>query len=333
MRLRPLIPTVLLCLMMLVLCNLAMVPWSHRLWYHQRLDDIQAAQNPDVVFVGNSLMDSRIDTKALNAGAKATNRRSFIPLNASLGASAPPDQALLMHYSVELHPELHTLVVGFYDFQLTVEPHLSPRDLTGNHLVAVDHRFPVAEIAQIYKLNRTEQMELQFLRAVPMAANRFNAWKYVELLRRDMGTIGMGTQVTNDMGRVGDFSLLEASSDADFDRQADEFLRNPTHFNASYESVFADARQHKLNVVLVLMPMSPSHRQGFYARRSWSAYVARLQTLSQQRGFTLIDASAWMPRGDQFSDVLHMTFPAAREFSYRLGFELAKAVPESKRVL
>jgi hypothetical protein len=34
-----------------------------------------------------------------------------------------------------------------------------------------------------------------------------------------------------------------------------------------------------------------------------------------------------MPREDEFSDVLHMTFPAASEFSYRLGEELAKRIP------
>src|ERR1700753_1156723 len=103
MRMRPLIPTVAVCLVMLTACNLAMVPWSRRLWYHQKLDNIQAAQAPDVVFIGNSLLDARIDPNALNAGATAENGGVFRPVNAALGASAPVDQALLMHYAVESH--------------------------------------------------------------------------------------------------------------------------------------------------------------------------------------------------------------------------------------
>ncbi|HEY4359150.1 MAG TPA: hypothetical protein VGN16_25610 [Acidobacteriaceae bacterium] len=327
MRTRPLIPTVIVCLVVLALCNLATVPWSRRLWYHERLDDIEAAQNPDIVFVGNSLMDARIDTNALNTGAAAADGTTFRPLNAALGASAPVDQALMMHYAVDLHPGLRTLVVGFFDFQLTEDVHLRPMELTGTHMIAVDPRFPVSEVAPIYHLDRTEQAQLRLLRAFPLAANRMNAWKYVELLRRRLGDMGATAHATNDMGRVEDFAALEAGSDADFDRQAHDFLQNPTHFSASYERVFADAARHNMKVVLVAMPASPAHSERFYTRASWSAYFARIRALAEQRGFIVIDATSWMPRQDEFSDVLHMTFPASSEFSYRLGKELATALP------
>jgi len=79
-----------------------------------------------------------------------------------------------------------------------------------------------------------------------------------------------------------------------------------------------------MRIVLVVMPMSPDHRSRFYARPSWKEYLGKLRELSQQRGFSVIDAEDWMPEADEFSDALHMTMPAASEFSYRVGEQLAQ---------
>ena len=326
MRSRPLFVTVSICILALVAANVAMVPWSRRLPWYRKLESIRAAKDPNVVFIDSSLLDARVDAAALDRGG-ATGKVSLRPVNAALGAAGPQDQNLLMEYATQLHPGIRTLVVGFMDFQMTNEIRVHAIDLTGNHMVAVDSRFPISEVAPLYDFGRADQAELQLLRWVPVAANRKNAWKYIELLRRSMSDVGLPQEATNSMGRVADFAGLEADSMETFDREAEQFLQNPSHFNTSFERIFDEARQHNLKVFLVLMPASPGHRERFYTRASWSAYKSKLQALSQQRGFTFVDASDWLPEQSQFMDALHMTLPSASDFSYRLGRELA-GVPQ-----
>jgi len=300
-----------------------MARWSRQLPYCQKLESIRLARDPDVLFVGNSLLASRIDAVALNKGG-ALRGVSFAPLNAALGGSDSYDQALTAQYAIQCHAGIRTLVVGFFDFQLTDQRRVKPLDLTGNHMVAIDGRFPVSEVAAIYHFNAVEAGELRMLRAVPMAANRASVWKYVELVRRSMGDVGMPHQAKNSMGRAADFAALEADSPQSFDTRAEAFLQYPSHFNVSYEHLFAEAEQAHMRIVLVVMPMSPDHRSRFYARPSWKEYLGKLRELSQQRGFSVIDAEDWMPEADEFSDALHMTMPAASEFSYRVGEQLAQ---------
>ncbi len=126
-------------------------------------------------------------------------------------------------------------------------------------------------------------------------------------------------------GRVADFAALEAGTPTHFDEEAGEYLNKPAAFNDSYESVFSEAQQHHLRVVIVLMPMSPTHRQTYYSRPSWGNYFSTERQQLEKRGFTVIDASDWMPRPDQFVDSLHMSAAGGSEFSFRIGKELRQA--------
>ena len=241
----------------------------------------------------------------------------------------PPEQRLLFHYAVQEHPGISTLVVGIYDFQLTAPDHSHLADLAGNRMVGIDHRFPSAEVVETYNFGARDRAELALVRALPMAANRSSAWKDVELLRRSMASIGMPAVATNSMGRVGDFAALEAGSSQIFDAQAQAFLADPEHFNTSYEAIFAQARKAKMNVAIVVMPMSPAHRAAFYARPLWGQYLQALERLSAGRDIRVIDASEWLPADGDFADHLHMTQDAAREFSLRIGCELPRAFAHS----
>lgn len=321
---RPFLPTLAICLIVLVAGNLAVERWSHRLPSQILLKQIRTSGSSNLLFIGNSLLAGHVDTAALNRGAMGTAGVRFQPLNAALGASEPPDQALLMECARKYHPEIKTLAVGFYDFQLTKEEHLRPADLTGNHIVGIQNSIPLSEVADIYQMHGLERLQLSLLRAIPMATNRKNIWKYVELMRRKMGEVGMPHQATNSMGRASDFSALEAGSPQRFDAEAEDFLRNPSRFNSSYERIFAQARQAHMRVVLILMPMSPSHRSLYYTRSSWTNYFTKLNELARQRGFTLIDASSWLPEEDQFVDRLHMSPLGVPKFSFRVGSKLAE---------
>jgi hypothetical protein len=303
--------------------NLGLGIWGHRLPYAQKLESIRTAHDPNLLLVGNSLLDHHLDDVALSQSA-AQGNLDIRPLNSALGASEPPEQRLLFNYALQSHAGIRTLVVGIYDFQLTAEDRSRLSDLTGNRMVGINRRFRPADVAAVYGFGTRERLEIAALQRLPMAANRANIWKYVELLRRSMGAMGMPAEATNSMGRVGDFAALEAGSPQIFDAQARSFLDRPDRFNASYEAIFGEARRRGMKVVVVVMPMSPYHHEVFYNRPLWSQYLDGLGGLARGRGIQVIDASGWMPEAADFADHLHMTQDAAHRFSIRLGGELAK---------
>lgn len=320
MKSRPLLPPLIASLLLLLVMELAAGAWSRRLPYFHKLEEIRSAQNPNLLFVGNSLLDGRVDASAIEAASSP--QLHLVPLDSALGATEPPDQLLLFDYSSQCHPGIKTLILGIYDFQLTAPDHSQLSDLTGNRVLAVDRRFPASEVAAVYGFDRFQSAQFDAMRALPIVAYRTNVWKYTELLRRKMEAMGMPAVATNSMGRVNDFAALEASSVESFDAQARAFLVNPA-LNQSYESMFDQARKDGMRVVVVLMPMSPSHRQTFYERPVWPQYKSAVESLLQQRGIRIIDASNWMPSETDFVDHLHMSDAAAHDFSARIGKLLA----------
>jgi hypothetical protein len=317
---QPLLISTLTAILALAALNLLIGAWSRKLPYYHKLENIRTAQDPDLLFVGNSLLDSHVDEEAF---AQASKDAHFKPLNSALGATLPPEQLLLFDYAVQNHPGIRILVLGIYDFQLTEADHSRLMDLTGNRMVGIDRRFPMSEIAAVYNFGPLDKLEIEGLRALPMISNRTNAWKDVELLRRFLGAMGMPPIATNSMGRVADFAALEAGSTNLFDANALAFLDHPDHFNSSYESMFRQANHVGMKVVIVVMPMSPWHRQVFYARPLWQQYLLAIENMARHRGIQVIDTSNWILTDNDFVDHLHMTPQAAHDFSVRLGSSLS----------
>jgi hypothetical protein len=331
----PLLSTVLVGLLELTAINVVMGLWSHRLPYVLKLESIRNAHEPNVVFIGNSLLDGHLDEPAFVSAASSRGDQ-LRPLNAALGASLAPEQQLLFQYTTETHRSVHMLVVGVYDFQLTANDRSTIGDLTGNRMVGLDPRFPPGEVATVYGFDFVGRIEVALFQHLPLIANRANIWKYVELLRRSMASMGMPRAATNTMGRVDDFAALEAASSRAFVEQADAFLQHPNHFNSSYESIFRQARQGDLHAVIVMMPMSPYHRQVFYSQPAWHEYMKALAALANQRGIDFLDASDWVQSEQDFADHLHMSPRGCQSFSVHLGEAIAKpstempAVPRSR---
>ncbi len=319
---RPLQPTVLAAILFLLTANLLLAAWSHRFPYYRKLEEIRKAQDPNLLFLGNSLLDGNVDAPAIEAAAAQHGVR-VAPLDAALGATQPPEHLLLFDYTTRCHPGMRVLVLGIYDFQLSESDAARPADLIGNRVLAVDPRFTFSEIASVYRFGPLQDAEFESLRILPLLAYRTNAWKYTELLRRKMESMGMPGEASNRMGRVSDFDLLEAASVQSFDAQARAFLAHPA-FNASYETLFSEARHADMKPVILVMPMSPSHRQQFYARPAWTQYLRTVETLARGQGIHLLDASDWMPSESDFVDHLHMSKEAASRFSTRLSGELAQ---------
>jgi hypothetical protein len=324
MTMRSLLSALLTAALVLTALNVLIGVWSHKLPYYQKLELIRNSHEPDLLFLGNSLLDQHLDE---NAFVEAAQRAQFRPLNAALAATQSPEQQLLFEYAVRSHAGIRTLVVGILDSQLTGEDHSRVVDLIGNRMVGVDPRFPVPEVQGVYGFSALDCAEIEALRAFPMAANRANAWRQVELLRRSMESIGMPQTAANSMGRADDFAeAMEFAQIDTLDAQARSFLNHRDRFNASYESIFSQARRTEMKVVIVVMPISPAHRALFYDRPLWRQYFAALEDLAFRRGIQFIDASQWMLLQQDFSDHLHMTPLTAHNFSVRLGAELARAV-------
>jgi hypothetical protein len=318
---RPLSLALLTAVILLIGLNLAIEARSHRLPVYRRLEAIRTSPDPNLLIVGNSLLEHSFDETAF---VQAAPDAHFRPLNSALSSTSPPEQLLLFDYATSVHPGIRDLVVGVFDFQLTVPDHSRLADLAGNHSVGIDPRYPVSEVAEVYGFGKLERLEIQAARALPMIAYRSNVWMYVELLRRSMGEIGMPHSVTNSMGRADDFAALEADSVKIFDTQAKSFIDHPVNFNTSFESMFGQAQRGGIGIVIVVMPMSPYHRQRFYSRALWHQYLAAVADLARQRGIRVIDASDWMLPEQDFVDHLHMTHEAGSNFSARLGSVLAK---------
>jgi hypothetical protein len=319
MKARPLLSPAIAALLLLLTMQVFMAAWSRRLPYSQKLNDIRDAQNPNVLFVGNSLLDGRVDAPAMEEAS--TPRLPIVPLDSALGATEPPEHLLLYEYSTRCHPHMRLLVLGIYDFQLTAQKRPRVRELTGNRVLAVDHRFPVTEVAAAYGFDLWEDVQLEAMRVLPIVAYRSNAWRYAELLRRKMESMGMPQAATNSMGRVTDFAALEPTSVSSFDSQAHVFLAQPK-LNASYETMFTEAENAGMKIVVVVMPMSPSHREIFYSRPLWAQYLEGVRVLAEERGIRVIDASNWMASDEDFVDHLHMSMAAAHIFSIRLGNQI-----------
>jgi hypothetical protein len=319
---RTLRATLVLCLVFLAAANLLASRETTRLYFARKLAAIDSVHNANLVYVGASQLDDHDDPIALNRGATLGNL-TLTPVNAALGNSSPADQALLFQEAVRANPNLHTLVIGFIDFQMTTEFHFTPFQLLGNHLIAVDPRFPIADVDTIYQYNPVESLELRALRALPAIAYRSNTWQRVEVLRRSFGGTGLPHEASNQWGRAADFADTFDASRRTFDADSARFLAGPAVFAPSYQHIFDLAAQHHMHIVLVVMPVPPLHREVLYARPAWHAYLTRLQQMCAQRGYTLLDGSAWVDSPFKFDDIVHLNRAGVADFQFRLGRDIA----------
>lgn len=323
MRGRRLIPVLVSTALLVLLMNLALARWSHRLRYVSKLDAIGAVKEPNLVLTGNSKVDGQID-EALLEKLTAESGDAMRPVNAALSATNAQEQWLLFDYAVKEHAEIHTLVAGFYNAQLTAEPVTHAMELKGNQLVGLDKRFTTEQVVEAYKFDLADKLEFRFLRACPMVAERANVWKYVELMRRAMGAMRMPSEKASSYGRAADFEAVEAESAKNFEPELREFVKDPTHFNRSYESVFAEAHARGMKVVILLLPISEYHRASYYSSPLWREYMEKMKQLAEARGVELIDGSEWVNGEDNFADPLHLSPAGVEIFTKRLTEELEK---------
>jgi hypothetical protein len=136
----------------------------------------------------------------------------------------------------------------------------------------------------------------------------------------------------NRFGRVGDFSVMEARDVPSFVQRCDAIVRARKGFSAPIQAMIDLAHQHGAKFYLVEMPMSPRHRQTFYALPVWAETRAYLQSLAEQQHATYIAASDWIPDGTNFQDAMHLNEQGARAFSARLATVISRLASNSSNV-
>lgn len=322
---RPFFALLLTAAVLFVAANLFIAPRSHRMSYHAMLDTIQAPGNPSLILVGNSLLlnveDRTLDRATARAGLATST------LNTALSGAWPPEQRLLFEYSLQHHSSLRILVVGFYDFQLTQPDHSGVGDLIFGRQVGIDPRLPLQQVAAAYQFSPARTLELRIVRDVPLFAYRAGAWGRVEFLRRALARLGIPNGDAEH-----DNDGLEADSPQAFDGEALAFAHQPLRFNASFDAIFQKARAHGMQIVAVVMPMSPNHLRTFYDRPSWPRYLDALGSAARAENLPIhfIDASRWEPGQNPgqnaFDDNLHMSPAAAADFTRHLGPALARTL-------
>ena len=289
----------------------------------QLLRQIDRTRGLTDLALGNSLMRSGFDPEAYEQ-ALAADR--VVAMNAGLGASSAVEHLEILSRALERDDSIRVAIYGFFDFQLTDPPVATVSDLFGNR--AMSYYAAPAIALQFYEMTARDRIEFRLLRHVPVWVDRGVLWAGVENLRRAMGQVGMPAVATNQFGRASDFALLEASSPAEFEKECRLAIDGAHGLSRPIVQLIADARAHGARVVIVEMPLPPSHRQEFYALPAWQEYRKYVADRVRDCGADYVQASDWITNPSEFADPLHMTEAGATEFSRRLATTIHLALAE-----
>ena len=180
----------------------------------QLLRQIDRTRGVTDIAIGNSLMFSGFDADAYDQELAADH---VVAMNAGLGASSVVEHLEILSRALERDDSIRVAIYGFFDFQLTDPPVTTVSDLFGNR--AMSYYAALAIALQFYEMPLRDRIAVRVLRHVPVWVDRSMLWAKVEKLRRAMGQVGMPAVETNQFGRASDFTLLEASSPEEFEKE------------------------------------------------------------------------------------------------------------------
>jgi hypothetical protein len=214
------------------------------------------------------------------------------------------------------------MVYGFGDQQLAGGAQVKNSDLIGNRAMLY-YQEPAITL-QYAGFDLLDLLEFQTYRCCALLRERSNIWAKVEKMRRAMEEVGMPHQETNQFGRRDDFKLLEAADSDDFDRRCTEVARSGDYVAPTLQELFREAEAAGTSILVVEMPMSPTHLARFYAKPVWKEFRFKTRLAVERAGGAYLDASTWIPAEDDFGDHLHLSQSGAVRFSRLLALELMK---------
>jgi len=101
-------------------------------------------------------------------------------------------------------------------------------------------------------------------------------------------------------------------------------LQSGAFLSAPVQAMLQQAREHGVIVIVVEMPVHPSHMTRFYALPVWDEFRTGTRLAVERAGATYLNASAWIPSAGLFSDRVHLSEEGATEFSRMLAAYLIR---------
>jgi hypothetical protein len=289
-----------LTLLSFIAANIAMATASRDLPGSRKISEISQVRNPNVLLVGNSTLDGRLNSWIFENAARIAGWR-MVPVNAALAATQTTEQYLLFRKGMR-HPGIDTVIVGFFGFQITVDEGNTVAPLLGYRSVAFDSRVDVHDAEFIYRFPAAERLRFRIFRMLPLFAWRAYAWGPVEKLRRAM-----------------DSASPEPENTAGYQKVLEFFTAHPTNLNWPMRNIVRESQARGARVIFLSMPMPPYYRAAFYSSPAWSRYVAALRGWTSAHGCGFIDGSDWFPGPGSFIDRLHLRFEMGPAFSAKLA--------------
>jgi hypothetical protein len=274
-----------------------------------------AAKTIDVLSIGNSLMAAGFDRMQVEKVFDEAGR-PCAAVNGGLGASGLIEQLALTRLALN-HHHVKIVIYGFFDHQMSTDIVESNSDLIGNHsmLYYLEPELTL-RYAHFDLLNR---LAFRVYRSSALLRERSAIWAKVEMLRRLMGSVGMPPQETNRFGRRADFALLEAADSRSFVLGCQRIIKAGDFLAPPVQALLREAHDHDSKVIVVEMPMHPTHLKRFYAEPIWQTFRAKTRAAVENAGGAYLNASTWVPDGDLFADSLHLSAQGGIQFSQLLA--------------
>jgi hypothetical protein len=266
--------------------------------------------------LGNSLVQAGFDEQSFQS-TYARYGRQIVAINGGLGSSTPVEHLMLLRHGYATHARIDCLFYGFFDFQLTSLFKSSPDDLIGNR--AMLYYLDPEQVPQYFGWSTAQRAAFRFSAMFPAIQERGVIWEKVEKIRRVMASTGMPPSLTNRFGNVKDFEQLEAKDTVAFVEQCKRETAAKQSLSKPIQDLLKLAGDNGTRVVMVEMPMSPTHRERYYARPEWRAYTEHLSGMLRARGAALVEADDWLPNEAEFLDHVHANPHGASLFSSRLA--------------
>jgi hypothetical protein len=295
----------------------------------QIMKRMRATPKIDILFLGNSLMQSGLSTESF-ASAWPDSNATPIAFNAGLGGTYPVEHYLLAHQAYLHHEPIPCLVYGYFNCELTQPPPFAWADLIGNR--AMGYSTEPAMAASLYAPeSMLECWRFQLIGAVPMLREHSQLWKYVEIFRRFLQEAGMPKAKMNQFGRVTDFRAVALPDLLKFKQDCEKSVQNSSPLIPPVQALLRLAHNQNTRVFVVEMPVSSAHRDSYYSTPAWQHYREYLVQRLQAEGATYVVASDWVPDDADFSDLLHLNQTGSDLFSKKIAHVIAAAtLPDQK---
>jgi hypothetical protein len=287
---------------------------------------MRATPRIDILFLGNSLMESGFDS---NSFASAWPASTSVPytFNAGLGSSSPVEHFLLAHQAYLHHQSIPYVVYGFYDLQLTKPQGFGWGDLVGNR--SMGYSTEPSTAASLYAPgSMLEKWRFYLIGAVPMLREHSKLWQYIEILRRSIQELGMPHLKTNQFGRVADFKAIAMPEQVKFARDCEVAVKDSIPFVSAVQELLRLAHEKNTELIVVEMPMDSAHRNSYYSTVAWQKYQTYLKQRLEGKGITYVIASDWVSNDGDFSDGLHLNKMGANIYSAKMAQFMANKLKQ-----